>query len=495
MSKHEKYEDISSSSTPGKVKDRMSYSKEKTKVFFMRNRKRNLKALLSVIICIVLVAAAIGGSYLHKMLGLINHDSGDIGNPDATFGDEEDVDENLSFATISDVGASSIQDYSKSWATNGGEKLYSKYVTNVLLIGADGDDGSLRSDTIMIASINSKTKKITLCSLMRDSYTYMSIDGEDRYDKINAAYAWGGAAKLMEVVSDDLKIKLDDYVSINFESFVKAVDQLGGINVPITEAEAKYMNRTTKIGGFTAGDSVKLNGKRALIYARIRKLDSDIERTRRQRNVISAVVKEVKASSLSDINSLVETFLPYITTNFKSSEIVSLGSKGLREGWQSYEIVGMVQPSEDARTAVNRFRTYSGNLFVWIVDYTIAAREVQLALYNNTNIEIGADHSSPVDMANGTDSTDSYNTSNYYSTTNYQYTYDTQSSVTESSTSGGFNWFTTNQQADQSSTRFVDRFSKPSESATEASVPDETLSQAQEPSSDVLSTDGTQTYQ
>lgn len=471
MSKREKYEDISSSSVPKDFKERGAFALEKIKIFFMRNRKRNLKALLSILLCVVLIAGALVGAYLRKMLSLIQHDSGVIGNPDITFTDE-DYDENISFRTISDIGASSVKDFVKNWSTNGGEKLYSKYVINVLLIGEDVNDGSVRSDTIMIASVNTKTKKITLCSIMRDSYVYMNINGDDRYDKINAAYTWGGAAKLMEVISDNFKIRLDHYVSIDFSSFKKAIDQIGGVEVPVTEAEARFMNRTTKIGGFTAGDNVLLNGERALIYARIRKLDSDEERTRRQRNVIAAALKKVKASSLSDINSLIETFLPYITTNYSSREIVSLGTQALTDGWQSFDINGMVEPSEECRVPVNNFRTYSGSLSVWVVDYTLAAREVQLALYSNTNIEIGADHVSPVDMVNGTvPTTGSY----YYSTTGYQY-YGTTSSYyddTASTNQSGFSWLPTLPSTEES-TRFVDRWTKTTESSDiqdDSSVP------------------------
>ena len=435
MSKREKYEDISSSSKPSGFKEKAGYMSEKIKIFFMRNHRRNLKAVLSVVICLVLVVVAMGGAYLRKILSLIKFDPGTFGNPNATFEDNQDYDENLSFATISDVGASSIKEYSRNWALNG-DKLYSKYVVNVLLIGEDGtdDDTFLRSDTMMIASVNTKTKQITLCSLMRDSYTYMNIDGDDRYDKINAAYAWGGASKLMEVISNDLKIKLDRYVSINFNSFAKVINLLGGIDVPVTEKEAEFMNRTTHLNDFVAGEKVHLNGEKALIYARIRKLDSDIERTRRQRNVIEAAVKKVKASSVSDINNLIETFLPYVTTNYKTSEIVSLGTQALSGGWQNFEMKGLVEPGEESRLAVNNFQTYTGKAFVWIVDYTLVAHEVQLAMYGNTNIEIGDNHVSPIDMADGDGGTTSY----YQSTRNYYYSY--QQSQYQTTTRRWYQW-------------------------------------------------------
>lgn len=399
----DKFEDISSYSKPKGFKNKVKYFWElKFKPFFLKNHKRNLKAVLSVIICLVLVVSALGGAYIRKVLSLINKDEGTFGDPNATFAQEE-YDEALSFNTIADIeSANSIKDLLKSWATNGGQKLYSKKVINVLLVGEDDEDGSHRSDSTMLVSVNTKTKKITITSFLRDSYTYMNINGSERYDKTNHSYGWGGAAALMEVLSNNYKIKIDHYVSINYKSFKAAIDALGGVSVPITEKEASYMNRTTRVKGFESGDSVLLNGERALIYARIRKLDSEVERTRRQRELISSVIKNVKASSLSDLNYAIETFLPYVTTNYSSSEILSLGMQALSEGWLKYEIVSQVMPSEELRYGVSGFQTYTGKLDVWIVDYIKAARELQLGLYGQTNIEINPmTHISAIDLARG----------------------------------------------------------------------------------------------
>lgn len=454
------YEDITSHSTPKGFKNKLKHFGEyKFKPFFLRNQKRNLKALLSIVICLVLIVSAIGGSYLRKMFSLINQSDGNFGNPDATFAEEE-LDEDLSFNTIADIeDANSIKELLKSWATNGGEEIYSKNVVNVLLIGEDDEDGSHRSDSTMLVSVNTKTKKITITSFLRDSYTYMDINGSERYDKTNHSYAWGGAAELMEVLSSNYKIKIDKYVSINYQSFKNAVDALGGVSVPITEAEANYMNRTTRVKGFTSGDSVLLNGERALIYARIRKLDSEVERTRRQRELISSVIKNVKASSLSELNEAIETFLPYVTTNLKTSEILSFGTQALREGWMNYEIVSMVEPSEELRYGVSGFRTYTGYLDVWIVDYIKAARELQLALYDQTNIEIDASsHISAIDLARGSSSSyNSYDDTDYYEeteSTEYEthYYYEEESTTRKSI----FNWLGGDEQEED--TTFYDPF-------------------------------------
>ncbi len=420
----DKFEDISSYSKPKGFKNKLKYFWEfKFKPFFLKNHKRNLKAILSVLICLVLVVSAVGGAYIRKVLSLINKDAGNFGDPNATFASEE-YDEALSFNTIADIeSADSIKDLLKSWATNSGQKLYSKKVINVLLIGEDDEDGSHRSDSTMLVSVNTKTKKITITSFLRDSYTYMNINGSERYDKTNHSYAWGGAAALMEVLSNNYKIKIDHYVSINYKSFKAAVDALGGVSVPITEKEASFMNRTTRVKGFESGDSVLLNGERALIYARIRKLDSEVERTRRQRELISSVIQNVKASSLSDLNYAIETFLPYVTTNYSSSEILSLGMQALSEGWLKYEIVSQVMPTEELRYGVKGFQTYTGRLDVWIVDYIKAAREIQLGLYGQTNIEINPmTHVSAIDLAKGSVSSgSSYDDNSYEEETTEEY--------------------------------------------------------------------------
>ena len=414
------FEDITSYSTPKGFKNRIKHSWNfKIKPFFLRNGKRNLKAILGIALCFVIIVTAAGGAWLVKTAGLLNRE--ERSNPDATFNANETMEDNMNFGTISDIeDANSIKELLKSWATNGGDHIYSKRVVNILLVGEDDEDGTHRSDSTMLVSVNTKTKKITITSFLRDSYTYMNINGEERYCKTNHSYGWGGPSKLMEVLSNNYKIKIDKFVSINYKSFKNAIDALGGVTVPITEAEASFMNRTTKVKGFTSGDAVLLNGERALIYARIRKLDSEVERTRRQRELISSVIKNVKTSSLSELNTAIETFLPYVTTNLKTSEILAYGTQALSEGWMNYEIVSMVEPSEELRYGVRGFRTYTGYLDVWIVDYIKAARELQLALYNQTNIEIDpATHISAIELAKGSSSY-----SNSYDDTEYNNDYE-----------------------------------------------------------------------
>lgn len=295
-------------------------------------------------------------------------------------------DENLKFKPIEDItDATSVKELVKDWATNGGDKLHSRNVINVLLIGEDYVDGSSRSDAAILVSIDKKNHKITLTSFLRDSYTYMNINGQDRYDKTNHSYAWGGAEKLKEVISDNYKIIIDHYVILDFESFVSIVDALGGITVEVTQAEADYINSTSS-HNVSSGKSVKLNGEQALYFARIRKLDGEAQRTERQRRLISACLDGIKNSSLDELENVLESLYPYVTTDYTEFELAALGTQALAGKWYEYEIISTTAPSEENRMGFNSYKTHTGNLSVWIVDYIKAAKELQLSIYGETNI-------------------------------------------------------------------------------------------------------------
>lgn len=393
------FEDISGDSIPDGVGGALSrFFRFTLKPFFLRNRRRNLKRFI-VAGVLVLVAGIIAGiSYVQRVLSLIDYDAGIDFDPDAVIDDviEEDPD----YSSMYDVtDAGTLNELLRSWALNGGEKLSSKNVINVLLVGCDNESGAVtskadstsRSDSMMLVSVNKKTKKITINSFLRDSYTYMDINGSERFDKTNHSYVWGGPAALIEVLENNYKIEIDHYVSINYASFVKVIDELGGVTVAVTEEEAKYMNDTTHFNDFKSGKAVTLDGQHALIFCRIRYIDNEVERTRRQRDVVSALIKSTKSVSVSQINSLLETFLPYVSTNYSKADIISLGTQAIAGKWMNYEIEHHVEPAEEFRRDCYT-KTWSSSfrnpLFVWIVDYTLAARELQNSLYGTTNIVV-----------------------------------------------------------------------------------------------------------
>lgn len=214
----------------------------------------------------------------------------------------------------------------------GVELISDKNVRNILLIGCDkANGGSSRSDSIMIASVNKTTGKITICSILRDTHLY--IPGK-REAKVNSAYAWGGANLLIQTIEHNFGIKIDDYATVNFEMFTALVDGLGGVDVEVTENEADYINNRHKYGyekkpdTFESGESVHLNGYQALWYSRIRKLDSDFMRTQRQRKVISAIASEIKSQinpiGIFGLVSTAKEVAPYIETTLSNADFWGL---------------------------------------------------------------------------------------------------------------------------------------------------------------------------
>ncbi len=308
------------------------------------------------------------------------------------------------FAPISDItDASSVKELIKGWATNGGDKMSNRNVINILLIGEDYVDGSSRSDATILISIDRKSKKITLTSILRDSYTYMNINGQDRYDKTNHAYAWGGAEKLVEVISDNYKIRIDHYAVIDFESFVAAVDEIGGVHVNITQAEADYMNKTSGVDTYKSGANVKLNGKEALYFARIRKLDGEPERTERQRRLIKAYMNEVSKLSVEEAQGALLSIMPYVSTDCDDLELLTLAADAMNENWIGFEVISQIAPDTANRKSFNGYKTHTGNLDVWIVDYVKAAQDLQNSIYGNSNITLESIRKSAIDLANNSE--------------------------------------------------------------------------------------------
>ncbi len=190
---------------------------------------------------------------------------------------------------------------------------------NILLIGIDQENGSNpRSDTMMLVTVDNIDKKIKLTSFMRDLWVSIPGYGEGR---LNAAFAKGGADLLIKTLKENFKVRIDHYLLIDFEMFVRLINKIGGIEVDVTKKEADFINRTTKAkidSGIT-----ELNGEEALIYCRIRKLDSDFMRTQRQRKVISAIIEKVKSQHITTTIEAGIEILPLITTNISPLKLTA----------------------------------------------------------------------------------------------------------------------------------------------------------------------------
>ena len=299
-----------------------------------------------------------------------------------------------------DINASNFKDALKLWATTGNDqKMKSKNVVNVLLIGADSRKGTNtgNTDVMMLVSLNKKTKQIKLVSLMRDSYLYIEGKNNSFCTKLNAAFSMGGPETLMNTIENNYKIEIDNFVMVNFESFKSIIEAMDGITVDVKKYEANYANNRYKLS-MPYGDDVTLNGEEALAFCRIRGCDADgdISRTRRQRSVIDAMISRVKNASVSDLNNYLNALLPYIYTGFSKSEILSLGMKAITNGWAFYDRSELQIPTNDT--------CQSGSMgsWIWVVDYQLAAQILQNELYGTTNITLEDGRTTLIDIYNGT---------------------------------------------------------------------------------------------
>ncbi len=214
-------------------------------------------------------------------------------------------------------------------STNPLTTRHSLFVTNILLLGVDARPGETasRSDTMILVSIDRLHRKIKMTSFLRDSYVYIPGHGNN---KLNAAQAKGGTNLLIKTLEYNYKVHINKYVMVNFDCFTSLIDALGGVDVKVTPKEANYLNTTwqkwTLTGNplhYESGEHVHMNGEKALMFSRIRKLDSDVMRAERQRRVISALKEKAFNLNPSDIMSLMNTVMPYITTDMMEFQIMN----------------------------------------------------------------------------------------------------------------------------------------------------------------------------
>lgn len=196
-------------------------------------------------------------------------------------------------------------------------------VINILLVGQDQreSDSVSRADSILLCSFRKSNGTLTLTSFLRDLYLPIPGHGSDR---INAAYAYGGSALLKKTLTDNFGIPLDGCMEVDFSRFAKIIDTLGGVELQLRQDEADVINRETG-SKLTEGRHL-LSGEEALVYSRIRKLDSDgdFSRTDRQRKVVSAIVAAYRDAGLPALMKLLKQVLPMISTDMSESRLLLL---------------------------------------------------------------------------------------------------------------------------------------------------------------------------
>ena len=197
-------------------------------------------------------------------------------------------------------------------------------ITNVLLVGVDGidfDEKYQRSDSMIIATLDSNKEKVKLTSLYRDTLVYIPGYGEE---KMNLAFSLGGPELVMETIKYNFDVNIEKYIMINFAGFESIIDQIGGVEIDVKEYQLHELNKY--IGQATGGGDCPvekaglqiLNGKQALSYARIRKGGGDdYERTERQREVLFKVAEKLQKTDVIKYFSIANKMLDYLRTNIE----------------------------------------------------------------------------------------------------------------------------------------------------------------------------------
>ena len=249
-------------------------------------------------------------------------------------------------------------DYSVVNPTGASEDLLTKNtVLNVCIFVIDRRDKSdtkSRSDSTMLLSINSSLKKIKEVSFMRD--TYVSIPGYGK-NRLNVAIACGKESLAIKTLQKTFGVKMDKYITVDFDDFRKVIDILGGVEIKLSAKEAKYINGDlwyyrSKDPRLPEKDGIYvLNGEKALSYARMRRIPTpeglcdDFARTYRQRTVIFKIIKKMGSSSLAEILKVINEIGPNIKTNFRPNEIIAMAKNSKK--YLKYEIEQFRLPTDN----------------------------------------------------------------------------------------------------------------------------------------------------
>lgn len=234
------------------------------------------------------------------------------------------------------------------------ELMHAEHVYNILLIGDDSrnTDESRRSDAMILISINESKEQIIMTSLMRDSWVYIPGYGSDR---LNEAQVKGGTDLLIDTIETNFRIKIDNYMKIDFFAFMEVVDALGGVEMTITDEEVENMNyyipQLNKLLGnpkeqdvMTVGGTYTLNGIQTLAYVRCRYVSgAEFGRTGRQRKVLTVLFERFKECSLAEMMDVVEVVLPNVTTDISEDKLLSLITNAALE-YKDYELVSQSMP-------------------------------------------------------------------------------------------------------------------------------------------------------
>lgn len=286
------------------------------------------KRIIIYLLLGIISVGGIGGLYIQSQ---INHVEIDKSNE--ALGIKESPETNLQEKTEKPKDVETVDTYQDK-------------VINIALFGVDrryeGEQG--RADATMILTVDFKHNKLKVSSLMRDMY--VDIDGYNK-TKFNHAYAYGGAPLAIKTINQNFNTDIRDYVTVDFFTLEKIIDEIGGIEVDIKEEEMELINRhMNEVAKIQEEEAIELNhaglqtlnGKQAVAYARIRYVgNGDFERTERQRKVLGQMVKKVEGLSKTEVPGLVMKILPLVETSLDTNTIIDMGVKYLTEGIDDME--------------------------------------------------------------------------------------------------------------------------------------------------------------
>ncbi|MCD7745512.1 MAG: LCP family protein [Lachnospiraceae bacterium] len=295
----------------------------------------NLKKTFLISFCIVIGVVLVSGGLVYKLghdlYGNVNYVSDDTVTVEETV-PEEETDEGVGEVVSYDELAE-IQDSMDTTK----EVVADDDIYNVLLIGVDRQERTWNgnSDCMILVSINKAANRVTMVSLMRDTYVNIPDVG---YKKLNAAYAYGAGPLLCETITETYKIEVDKYVAVDFWDLVDIIDIIGGVDLEVSAEEVEVANgyimdmceRLMDIDPSShyfpeEGGWVHADGVQAVAYARNRYVgNSDFDRTERQRYVLTQLMEEVKQMSVAQMTEKMQSILEYITTNISETEIWSM---------------------------------------------------------------------------------------------------------------------------------------------------------------------------
>lgn len=209
--------------------------------------------------------------------------------------------------------------------------------TTIALFGVDSRENDLRENTrtdcIIVASINKKTKDVKLASIYRDTFVYINDVG---YTKINHAYSHGGPEMALTTLNRNFDLNITDFITINFSALSNIIDALGGVDIKITEDELKYVNayardvakiNNTTVEKIPSAGLHTLSGVQATGYCRVRYTSGgDFTRSQRQRTVLNQIVKKATSANPVTLYKIMDEILPQIYTSLDTNELVKLCS-------------------------------------------------------------------------------------------------------------------------------------------------------------------------